>query len=34
VDGKAVAGGWGREAYYAFLPELEALAARKQSATQ
>jgi len=34
VDGKAVAGGWGREAYFAFLPELEELAARKRAAAK
>ena len=34
VDGKAIAGGWGREAYYAFLPDMEELAARKQAAAK
>ncbi len=32
VDGKAIAGGWGREAYYAFSPRLEELATRKAAA--
>ncbi len=32
VDGKAIAGGWGREAYYEFRPQLEELATRKAAA--
>lgn len=32
VDGKAIAGGWGREPYYAFLPKLEELVASKLAA--
>ncbi|MBI3715944.1 MAG: hypothetical protein HY255_08135 [Betaproteobacteria bacterium] len=32
VDGKAIAGGWGREPYYTFLPRLEELVAGKLAA--